>query len=347
MGKRLFEHNPVYRSKRNVAHHYDLATISTTCSSTHGASIPAPISCPRTTIWKLPRNRNCGTSHPKLLLKPGMRVLDVGCGWGGLAMYLAQIADVHVTGITLSQEQLKVAQDRARDAGLGRASNSACRTIASSPKCYDRIVSVGMFEHVGTNHYPQFFKKMRACLEEDGVALLHSIGRADGPSVTNQWIRKYIFPGGYSPALSEVLPAIERCRGTVRDRYRDPAPALRRDPEALAASAVGVPERRWPKSTTSVSVGCGSSICPPAKRCSGRGGHMVFQIQLARQSGRRSHDQGLHVRLGTGPGTHARSQAVGQDRLKRNRGRRTPALTGINVAARPIWNLPRRSPAHR
>src|SRR5581483_11144729 len=132
------------------------------------------------------------------------RVLDIGCGWGGLAIYLAQECGVEVTGLTLSVEQHKVAERRAADAGLADRVRFFVEDYRAHRGRYDRIVSVGMFEHVGVPHYRDFFGAVKSLLDDAGVALLHSIGRMTGPGVTNPWIRKYIFPGGYSPALSEV-----------------------------------------------------------------------------------------------------------------------------------------------
>ncbi len=148
----------------------------------------------------------------KLRLERGQRVLDIGCGWGGLALALARMADVEVLGVTLSVEQHKYACEWARAAGLEDRVRFELRDYRLLEEEFERVVSVGMFEHVGVGHYGEFFGKVRALLKEDGVALLHSIGRHDGPGVTNPWIRRYIFPGGYSPALSEVLPVIERER---------------------------------------------------------------------------------------------------------------------------------------
>jgi cyclopropane-fatty-acyl-phospholipid synthase len=139
-----------------------------------------------------------------------MRVLDIGSGWGGLALYLAKTAHVDVTGITLSEEQLKIAQKRAAAEGLTKAVDFELCDYRNLDGKFDRIVSVGMFEHVGAAHYRSFFKKVNRLLADDGVAVIHSIGRFDGPAATNPFIAKYIFPGGYLPALSEVLPAIER-----------------------------------------------------------------------------------------------------------------------------------------
>jgi cyclopropane-fatty-acyl-phospholipid synthase len=137
-------------------------------------------------------------------------VLDIGSGWGGLALTLAETAGVDVTGLTLSREQLTVANERARARGVSDRVRFHLRDYRLETGAYDRIVSVGMFEHVGINHYETFFATLNRLLADDGVALVHSIGRLDGPGRTNAWIRKYIFPGGYAPALSEVLPIVEQ-----------------------------------------------------------------------------------------------------------------------------------------
>jgi cyclopropane-fatty-acyl-phospholipid synthase len=147
----------------------------------------------------------------KLLLdKPDTRVLDIGCGWGGLGLYLADVTGADVTGVTLSQEQHAIANERAAERGLSQHARFELQDYRDVPGPFDRIVSVGMFEHVGVGHYDEFFKQCARLLADDGVMVLHSIGRSEGPSVTNPWISKYIFPGGYIPALSEVLPYIEK-----------------------------------------------------------------------------------------------------------------------------------------
>jgi len=281
MGKRLFEHNPVYRSKRNVAHHYDLSDDFYDLFLDSRRQYSCAYFITPDDHLETAQEQKLRHIASKLLLKPGMRVLDVGCGWGGLAMYLAQTAEVHVTGITLSQEQLKVAQDRACEAGLGGRVEFRLQDYREVQERFDRIVSVGMFEHVGTNHYRRFFAKIRDCLEDDGVALLHSIGRADGPSVTNQWIRKYIFPGGYSPALSEVLPAVERSELYATDieilrlHY---AETLKQWLHRLWARRAEVAEiyderfcRMW------------EFYFAASEAVFRRGGHIVFQLQLSRQ----------------------------------------------------------------
>jgi cyclopropane-fatty-acyl-phospholipid synthase len=139
-----------------------------------------------------------------------MRVLDIGSGWGGLALYLAEVCGAEVVGVTLSQEQHALSVQRAAQGGLGGRAQFRLMDYREVDGTFDRIVSVGMFEHVGIGHYREFFDKVRALLEPDGVAILHSICRADGPNATSAWTKKYIFPGGYIPALSEVLPPIEK-----------------------------------------------------------------------------------------------------------------------------------------
>jgi cyclopropane-fatty-acyl-phospholipid synthase len=208
---RVFQqYNPLRRARANVAHHYDLSdTLYDLFLDADRQYSCAYFLTPDLNIEDAQANKKRHLAA-KLLLKPGQKVLDIGCGWGGLALYLARECDVDVTGLTLSTEQLKVAQSRAADAGLSDRVRFELCDYRQAAGRYDRIVSVGMFEHVGVVHYPAFFRKVRELLTEDGVALLHSIGRHDGPGVTNPWLRKYIFPGGYSPAVSEVVPVVER-----------------------------------------------------------------------------------------------------------------------------------------
>ncbi|NRP71160.1 Cyclopropane-fatty-acyl-phospholipid synthase [Ensifer psoraleae] len=209
---------PVNRNRYNVAHHYDLdgklfnlfldEDWQYSCAYFHPPGI------------SLDEAQRAKKRHiaAKLLLEPGQKVLEVGSGWGGMAMYLAEASDVEVTGITLSEEQLKVSRERAERRGLAdrvRFELQDYRTMQG--RQFDRIVSVGMFEHVGIGNYGNFFRKMKELLTPEGVMLLHSIGQIYKPWATNPWIEKYIFPGGYIPALSEVLPSVESTRLLVKD----------------------------------------------------------------------------------------------------------------------------------
>ena len=215
--RRLKQFNLRGRAQRNVAHHYDLdeQLYSLFLDSDRQYSC-AYFEAPSTTLddAQLAKKRHLAA---KLRLAPGARVLDIGCGWGGLALYLAEHADVRVTGITLSKEQLALAQVRAGEKDLVQQIEFRLQDYRDVDETFDRIVSVGMFEHVGVSFYDRFFRACAQALADDGVMVLHSIGRSEGPGTTNPWIAKYIFPGGYIPALSEVLPAIERAGLLVTD----------------------------------------------------------------------------------------------------------------------------------
>jgi cyclopropane-fatty-acyl-phospholipid synthase len=206
----LAQINPAGRSRRNVAHHYDLD------GRLYAMFLDADrqYSCAyfRTGTESLEQAQAAKKRHiaAKLLLdRPGLEVLDIGSGWGGMAITLARDFGARVTGITLSAEQLEVSRARALQAGLADQVRFELMDYRAWARPVDRIVSVGMFEHVGLAQYRGFFRMLRGALREDGVALVHAIGRADGPGATNPWIAKYIFPGAYCPALSEVLPAVE------------------------------------------------------------------------------------------------------------------------------------------
>ncbi len=217
----LWRANHRSRSKKNVAHHYDLSGAlyalfldrdrQYSCAYWPDADNEAGIS--------LEQAQEDKKAHiaAKLLLKPGMKVLDIGCGWGGMALYLHRTCGVDVTGITLSEEQLKVARQRAADAGVSEHVRFELIDYRDMTGPFDRIVSVGMFEHVGTAHYRAFFNKCRQLLAPDGVMLIHTIGRVDGPGITDAFTQKYIFPGGYIPALSEMIGGSEGTRLMVTD----------------------------------------------------------------------------------------------------------------------------------
>ena len=208
--RRLQQFNPPPRARRNVAHHYDLdGQLYALFLDADRQYSCAYFETPDQSLddAQLAKKRHLAA---KLLIAPGQRVLDIVSGWGGLSLYLAETARGRVTGITLSQEQLALARVRAAERGLSGTAEFRLQDYRDVPDKFDRVVSVGMFEHVGVGFYEAFFRKCAALMEEDGVMVLHSIGRSEGPNVTNPWIAKYIFPGGYIPALSEVLPAIER-----------------------------------------------------------------------------------------------------------------------------------------
>ncbi|MGC2415289.1 MAG: cyclopropane-fatty-acyl-phospholipid synthase family protein [Stellaceae bacterium] len=215
--RRLHQYNPVPRARRNVAHHYDLSDQLYELFLDHDRQYScAYFGMPEDDLDTAQENKKRHIAA-KLLLAPGQKVLDIGSGWGGLALYLAAECGADVTGLTLSAEQHKVATRRAAAAGLSDRVRFHLRDYREEEGSYDRIVSVGMFEHVGVVQYPAFFRRLNELLAPDGVALLHSIGRMDGPGTTNPWMRKYIFPGGYSPALSEVVPEAERARLWITD----------------------------------------------------------------------------------------------------------------------------------
>jgi cyclopropane-fatty-acyl-phospholipid synthase len=213
----LQQFNPMVRARANVAHHYDLSDRLYELFLDEDRQYScAYFTNPQESLEAAQLNKKRHLAA-KLLLQPGQRVLDIGSGWGGLALYLARECDVEVTGLTLSEEQLKVATRRAAAAGLADRVRFHLRDYREETGSFDRIVSVGMFEHVGIVHYNAFFNGVDKLLRPDGVALIHAIGRGEGPGTTNPWMRKYIFPGGYSPALSEVLPAVEKSGLWVTD----------------------------------------------------------------------------------------------------------------------------------
>ena len=281
LGRRIAQFNPAGRAQRNVAHHYDLngALYSLFLDEDRQYSC-AYFERGDETLEQaqLAKKRHIAS---KLLLRPGMEVLDIGCGWGGMAITLAQEHGVRVTGITLSEEQLGVARARAHAAGLSDQVHFELTDYRTLDRRFDRIVSVGMFEHVGVNHYATFFDVIRRCLAEDGVALVHAIGRSDGPGSTNPWLAKYIFPGGYSPALSEVFAAVERsglystdCE-ILRLHY---AQTLRHWCTRFAASRARVAalyDERFCRMFEFYLSACELTFRHQ--------GHMVFQLQLARR----------------------------------------------------------------
>src|ERR1700723_2535970 len=209
--------NPRARSRNNVARHYDLdGRLYSLFLDADQQYSCAYFETPDATLddAQLAKKRHLAA---KLLIEPGDRVLDIGSGWGGLGLYLAEMTGADVTGVTLSTEQLQVSNARAVEKNLARSAKFLLEDYSDIPGPFERIVSVGMFEHVGVDFYETYFRRCAELLTDDGIMVLHSIGRSDGPDVTNPWIAKYIFPGGYIPALSEVMPAIERAGLLVCD----------------------------------------------------------------------------------------------------------------------------------
>jgi cyclopropane-fatty-acyl-phospholipid synthase len=216
--RRLDQLNPAPRARRNAAHHYDLdrrlfslfldRDLQYSCAyfPTGGETLEEAQALKKRHI------------AAKLRLdRPGLEVLEIGCGWGGMALTLARDWGARVTGITLSVEQLEAARARAEEEGLADQVHFELLDYRDWGRPVDRVLSVAMFEAVGLAHYRAFFRAVRRALRDDGVALVHAIGRSDGPGSTNPWLSKYIFPGGYSPALSEVLPAVEHSGLFVTD----------------------------------------------------------------------------------------------------------------------------------
>lgn len=279
--RRVAQYNPAKRSQRNVAHHYDLSgSFYDLFLDTDRQYSCAYFRNPHESLEVAQQNKKALIAA-KLLLEPGQRVLDIGCGWGGLGLYLALDFGASVTGVTLSQEQHKVAEERARAAGLTGRADFHLMDYRKVNGAFDRIVSVGMFEHVGVPHYKEFFDSLRDHLSDDGVALLHTIGRADGPGATNPWIAKYIFPGGYCPALSEILTVAEASGLYVTDievwriHYAETLRAWRKQFEANLDRAGEIYDERFCRMWRFYLIG--------SEMAFRRDGHVVFQIQLAKR----------------------------------------------------------------
>ena len=279
--RRIQQYNPVSRSRAHVAHHYDLPPqlYDLFLDDSRQYSC-AYFQQPDDDLETAQINKQRHLAA-KLLLEPGQKILDIGSGWGELALHLARAGAGQVTGLTLSREQLKSAKRRASEAGLDGKVGFHLRDYREERGTYDRIVSVGMFEHVGVNHYPEFFAKVKDLLSEDGVCVLHSIGRLAGPSTTCAWIRKYIFPGGYSPALSEVLTAIEGSGLLVTDieilrlHYADTLLAWRRRFEQNRGRVAELLDERFCRMW--------EFYLAASEAVFRHGDHIVFQVQLAKR----------------------------------------------------------------
>mgnify|MGYP000286001987 FL=1 len=279
--RRLRQYNPIGKAQANVAHHYDLS------GQLYDLFLDADrqYSCAyfRTGEESLEQAQADKKRHlaAKLLFdRPGMKLLDIGSGWGGLGLYLAQAGDCEVTGVTLSTEQHKVSQERAQKAGMADRVQFHLRDYREDDNKYDRIVSVGMFEHVGKKNYREYFEKVKDLLKDDGVFVLHSVGRVNEPGPVNPFIRKYIFPGTDVPTLGEVLPVIEDAMLIVTDvevlrlHY---AETLRHWEERFQANREKVKElydERFCRMWEAYLIGCEMGFRHQ--------GLMVFQIQIAK-----------------------------------------------------------------
>jgi cyclopropane-fatty-acyl-phospholipid synthase len=278
--RRIAQHNTPSKARENVAHHYDLdgrlyrlfldSDMQYSC-----AYFETPEASLEDAQWAKKRHLAA-----KLDLKRGQSVLDIGSGWGGLGLFMAEHAGVDVTGVTLSTEQHHVSSERARELGLSERVRFELKDYRKLDRSFDRIVSVGMFEHVGATHYDEFFETAAKLLKPDGIMVLHSIGRFGQPGVTNPWIAKYIFPGGYIPSLSEVLPAIERAGLLVTDieilrlHYAETLKAWRERFRAHWDEAAGLYDERFCRMWDFYLAGSEAGFR--------EGGMMNFQIQLTR-----------------------------------------------------------------
>jgi cyclopropane-fatty-acyl-phospholipid synthase len=215
--KRFQQANPVGKAQKNVAHHYDLGNAFYKLFLDEGMQYSCAYFLNDEESLEQAQHNKLRLIGAKLALKPGLSILDIGSGWGELALYLATLEDVDVTGVTLSKEQHALANEKARRLGLSDRVRFHLTDYRDVGGRFDRIVSIGMFEHVGVHHYGEFFAKINALMHDDGVMLLHSIGHMSPPGTASPWLRKYIFPGAYSPALSEVFSEVEKASLWVTD----------------------------------------------------------------------------------------------------------------------------------
>jgi cyclopropane-fatty-acyl-phospholipid synthase len=278
---RLSLRNTRLRARRNAAHHYDLdsrlyelfldSDRQYSCAYFENPSIGLDEA-------QLAKKRHIAA---KLLIEPGARVLDIGCGWGGMALYLARICGAKVTGITLSREQLELARQRAAESPQSSLLDFRLQDYREIDERFDRIVSVGMFEHVGLPYYDVFFRQIANLLDADGVALIHTIGSETPPQPTDPWIAKYIFPGGYIPSFSDMMPSIEKAGLFVTDievlrlHYAETLRLWRERFLARRAEAEALYDERFCRMWEFylATAECGFRFM----------GHAVFQIQLAKR----------------------------------------------------------------
>lgn len=268
-------------AKQNVAHHYDLSGTLYSLFLDNDKQYSCAYFRDGVDDLEVAQQDKKAHIAAKLLLEQGQRGLDIGCGWGGMALYLNQVAGIDMTGVTLSEEQLAIANQRAADGGVSDKVRFNLTDYRDVNDRFDRIVSVGMFEHVGKPNYAEFFQKSCDLLKDDGVMLLHTIGRADGPGVTDTFTRKYIFPGGYAPSLSEIMPHVEKAGLYVTDievlrlHYSKTLHVWYERCKAARAQIVDLYDERFYRMW---------QFYLAASQCAfDYGGHINFQIQLARQ----------------------------------------------------------------
>ena len=284
-GSQLFrrwqQYNPLSLARRHVKHHYDLPDeLFEQFLDPDRHYSCAYFQDPGDDLIMAQANKQRHLAA-KLLLEPGHRVLDVGSGWGGLALHLVRMTGSKVTGLTLSDQQMIVANRRAAELGLGERARFHVRDYREETGTYDRIVSVGMFEHVGVNHYPEYFSTLGKLLTDEGVGVIHTIGRMVGPASTCAWIRKYIFPGGYAPALSEIVAAVEASGLWITDievlrlHYAETLLAWRRRFEANRANISKRFDERFCRMWEFY-----LALSEAAFR---HGDHVVYQVQLAKR----------------------------------------------------------------
>tara|TARA_B110000196_G_scaffold96645_1_gene83757 strand:+ start:2775 stop:3986 length:1212 start_codon:yes stop_codon:yes gene_type:complete len=280
--RRLQQHNPIGKAQKNVAHHYDLSDDLYDLFLDEDRQYSCAYFDKNTlTLEEAQVSKKRHIAAKLLLDKQGLKILDIGSGWGGMGLYLAQISGANVTGVTLSKEQHKVSVERAINAKLSSQAVFQLKDYREQTGTFDRIVSVGMLEHVGAGHYKEYFNKVKQLLTDDGVALIHSIGRIDPPGTTNSWLRKYIFPGGYAPAMSEVISAIEKTGLWITDieilrlhyaetlyKWRKRFQAKRKEAQMLYDEEFC---RMWEFYLVAAEIGFRQN------------GQMVFQIQVTKQ----------------------------------------------------------------
>jgi len=283
LARRLLQFNARHRARRNVAHHYDLdARLYALFLDADRQYSCAYFDTPDASLddAQIAKKRHLAA---KLLIRPRDRVLDIGSGWGGLGLYLAEMAEANVTGITLSLEQLQASNARAAEKNLARTARFLLQDYRDVAGSFDRIVSVGMFEHVGVAYYEAYFRRCAELMTDDGIMVLHAIGRSSGPDVTSPWITKYIFPGGYIPAMSEVAAAVERAGLLVCDieilrlHYADTLKAWRERFLARREEAVRLYDERFAR-MWEFYLAC-------SEMAFRKQNYMVFQVQLAKRQG--------------------------------------------------------------